>query len=345
MNAESITFGSLFSGAGGFDSGLERAGWHCKFQVEWDKHCQQVLKYHWAAIPKWEDVQQVNGADLPPVDVIAWGSPCQDLSHAGNRAGLNGEKSSMFFEGIRIIKEMREATNGTQPIISVWENVAGAISSNNGDDFQTVLWEMANAGCDHIEWRILDSQWFRIPQRRRRIFVVAIWDSAAVITGGQQVLGVKNNSKTHIELPTTTSNNNEQTWRQRQSSDCGGSNQSFEGSRAVEPLVIDGMRIGDIRAYSNGISPTLSASMVNKTNVPILIVDGIARQMTPVECERMMGWADDHTRFRADGKETPSSQRYKMCGNGVVSSVATWIAGQITSALSDNEEKQEKEQI
>jgi len=332
-NQQPITFGSLFSGAGGFDSGLENAGWHCKFQVEWDKHCQQVLKYHWADVPKWQDVQQVNGADLPPVDVIAWGSPCQDLSNAGNRAGLDGNKSSMFFEGIRIIKEMREATNATYPTISIWENVAGAISSNNGDDFQTVLREMANARCDHIEWRVLDSQWFRIPQRRRRIFVVAIWDSATTITGEQQVLAVKNNSQTHIGLPTKTISTNDEKWQQRQSGNCAGSNQSFEGTQPVEPLVIDGNRIGDVRAYANGISPTLSATMFNKTNVPILIVDGLARDMTHIECERLMGWADDHTRFRADGKETPSSQRYKMCGNGVVSPVATWIAQRITAAL------------
>jgi DNA (cytosine-5)-methyltransferase 1 len=186
-NQQPITFGSLFSGAGGFDLGLERAGWQCKFQIEWDNYCQQVLQHHWADVPKWEDVQQVNGADLPPVDVIAWGSPCQDLSSSGNRIGLDGKKSSMFYEGIRIIKEMREATNGKYPVISIWENVAGAITSNDGDDFQTVLWEMANTGCDHIEWRLLDSQWFRIPQRRKRIFVVAIWDSATTITTAKQI--------------------------------------------------------------------------------------------------------------------------------------------------------------
>jgi DNA (cytosine-5)-methyltransferase 1 len=193
-----ITFGSLFSGAGGFDLGLERAGMECKFQVEWDSYCQQVLAHHWADVPQWSDVQQVNGADLPPVEVIAWGSPCQDLSTSGNRVGLDGKKSSMFFEGIRIIKEMREATNETYPIVSIWENVAGAITSNNGDDFQRVLWEMAEAGCHHIEWRMLDSQWFRVPQRRKRIFVIAVWDSATNITVDQQILDdIKSSKRIH----------------------------------------------------------------------------------------------------------------------------------------------------
>lgn len=196
---EPITFGSLFSGAGGFDLGLERAGWQCQFQVEWDSYCQQVLQHHWADVPKWEDVQTVHGADLPPVDVIAWGSPCQDLSNQGRRTGLEGAKSSMFFHGIRIIKEMREATNGKYPTVTIWENVAGAITSNNGKDFEVVVREMAHAGANHIEWRLLDSQWFGIPQRRRRIFVLALWNPAAINAGGQQILSVSKSSKRNLE--------------------------------------------------------------------------------------------------------------------------------------------------
>jgi DNA (cytosine-5)-methyltransferase 1 len=328
-----VTFGSLFSGAGGFDIGLERAQMQCKFQVEWDSHCQQVLQHHWSDVPKWTDVQQVNGAELPPVEVIAWGSPCQDLSHAGNRTGLDGEKSSMFFEGIRIIKEMREATNGTYPTVSIWENVAGAIISNKGDDFQTILRELAEAGCHHIEWRMLDSQWFRIPQRRRRIFVVAVWHSSAVDTGGQQILVERDNSQTHSELSATPAHNDAKTWEQRQSRSCASSGTSTDESHEQQPLIIDGARIGDIRAYAGGIGQTLSATMMNKTNIPIVIVDGTARHLTEIECERMMGWADDHTRFRADGKETPSTQRYKMCGNGVAAPVATWIGERIVGLL------------
>ena len=82
-----MRFGSLFAGVGGFDIGLEAAGWECGWQVEWDKNCQQTLAYHWPNVPKWLDVSDVNGAELPPVDVITFGSPCQDLSVAGKRAG------------------------------------------------------------------------------------------------------------------------------------------------------------------------------------------------------------------------------------------------------------------
>ena len=80
------TFGSLFAGVGGFDLGFEAAGFECKFQVEWDKHCQQILAHHWPNVPKWGDVSEVSGYDLPPVDVITYGFPCQDLSVAGRRA-------------------------------------------------------------------------------------------------------------------------------------------------------------------------------------------------------------------------------------------------------------------
>ena len=328
VNSNSVSFGSLFSGAGGFDLGLERASWNgigmtCKFQVEWDKHCQQVLQHHWPEVPKWEDVQDVNGADLPPVEVIAWGSPCQDLSNAGRRAGLVGEKSSMFFEGIRIIKEMREATNGTYPTVSIWENVTGALNSNNGADFETVIREMADAGCTHIEWRVLDAQWFGVAQRRRRIFVVAVWGNPASIRSGQQILSVAKRSECDFA----------QGGEQREAD----SGKSLGGNSSdIQPLTIDATRMNHVRVHGDGLTRTLPARMgTGGNNVPFLVQDNqtIVRKLTEIECERLMGWNDDHTRFRADGKETSSSQRYKMCGNGVAAPVATWIGEKIIKTI------------
>lgn len=169
-----LTFVSLFSGVGGFDLGLERAGWRCVAQVEWDKNCQAVLAHHWPEVPRWSDVSDVSGHDLPPADVIAFGSPCQDLSVAGKRAGfIEGGRSNLFFEAIRIVKEMRDATADTQPRFVIWENVAGALSSNGGADFAAVLDALAEVGAVDIGWRLLDARWFGVPQRRRRVFVVA----------------------------------------------------------------------------------------------------------------------------------------------------------------------------
>ena len=168
-----LTFVSLFSGVGGFDMGLEAAGWRCVAQVEWDKHCQGVLAHHWPDVPRWSDVSEVSGYDLPPADVVAFGSPCQDLSVAGKRAGFDGKRSVLFYEATRIIREMREASNGRYPTWVVWENVAGALSSSGGRDYAAVLDELADLGAVDIAWRVLDARWFGVPQRRRRVFVVA----------------------------------------------------------------------------------------------------------------------------------------------------------------------------
>ena len=96
---------SLFSGVGGFDMGLENAGMETVFQCEWDKHCRTILDHHWPTVPKWDDVSTLTGeyilAHAPVIDVVAWGSPCQDLSVAGKRAGLEGGRSGLFYEGMR----------------------------------------------------------------------------------------------------------------------------------------------------------------------------------------------------------------------------------------------------
>lgn len=141
------------------------------------------------------DISRINGARIEPVDCITFGSPCQDLSVAGKRAGLAGERSGLFMEAVKIIREMRESTNGKYPAFAVWENVPGAFSSNKGEDFRTVLEELAkvkepgaavpgppkgkwrNAGAVmgdgwSIAWRVMDAQYWGVPQRRRRIALV-----------------------------------------------------------------------------------------------------------------------------------------------------------------------------
>ena len=185
---------SLFSGVGGFDMGLEAAGMTTVFQCELDKNCRQTLDHHWPDVPKWDDVSTLTGQYIldhcDGVDVVAWGSPCQDLSVAGKRAGLTGERSGLFHQGIRIIKELRELSNGKYPTWSIWENVAGALSSNNGADFGEVLYEMDEAGACFSEWSMLDAQYFGIPQRRRRVFVISCFDSSIAARCPEQILTV-----------------------------------------------------------------------------------------------------------------------------------------------------------
>ena len=194
---------SLFSGVGGFDMGLEAAGFETIFQCEWDKYCMRVLDKHWPNVPKWGDVSTLTGAYVlekaGAPEVIAWGSPCQDLSVAGKRAGLAGAKSGLFHEGIRIIKEIRELTNNEYPKFSIWENVPGALSSNGGADFGVVIDEMAEAGALELEWAVLDAQYFGVAQRRRRIFLVAVFDPADASRSRGKILpvaeGLPRNSK------------------------------------------------------------------------------------------------------------------------------------------------------
>lgn len=189
---------SLFSGVGGFDMGLEAAGMTTVFQCELDKNCRQTLDHHWSSVPKWDDVSTLTGRYIldhcDGVDVVAWGSPCQDLSVAGKRAGLTGERSGLFHQGIRIIKELRELSNGKYPTWSIWENVAGALSSNNGADFGEVLYEMDEAGACFSEWGMLDAQYFGVPQRRRRVFILSCFDPATAGRCPDKILAVEQSS-------------------------------------------------------------------------------------------------------------------------------------------------------
>jgi DNA (cytosine-5)-methyltransferase 1 len=168
------------------------------FQCELDKNCRQTLDHHWAGVPKWDDVSTLTGRYIldhcDGVDVVAWGSPCQDLSVAGKRAGLTGERSGLFHQGIRIIKELRELSNGKYPTWSIWENVAGALSSNNGADFGEVLYEMDEAGACFSEWSMLDAQYFGVPQRRRRVFVLSCFDPSVASRSPEKILTVGESS-------------------------------------------------------------------------------------------------------------------------------------------------------
>jgi DNA (cytosine-5)-methyltransferase 1 len=492
-----LTFGSLFAGVGGFDMGFERAGWDCKFQVEWDKNCRTILDKHWPDVEKWGDVSNVNGRFLPPVDCIIFGSPCQDLSVAGKRAGLEGERSGLFHEAVRIIKEMRDATNGTYPRWTVWENVAGALSSNNGRDFGTVINEMAEAGACLQEYALLDAQHFGVPQRRRRVFLVSCFDPAtadrcpdpllpvtesvrgntkkgkqkrqsaaltltegvggdgAIVNAigasiyhkstvvnqdvncghlvteggilGSDIVGSLNTSdakmistqyvnenkvvvEPYVKSRRAQSVDDDETWIAGEvnptlnSFDMGDTRTT---TAILEPVLFENSYRDGARIANGGVTQTLSAKMgTGGGNTPMIAIPiqdgrdiekhqngfGVAsdgepsytldqtgaqavaysvredakantfsateldhanalsalrpspqshhaqmfiaqpmavRRLTPLECERLMGWPDDHTRWKSDGTEQADTHRYKQCGNGVASPVAQWVAQQI----------------
>ena len=134
-----LRLGSLFDGIGVFPLAAQRCGIEPIWASEIEKAPISITKRHFPNMEHIGDVTKVDGGSIPPVHIISFGSPCQNLSQIGNRTGLAGEKSSLFFQAIRIIREMREATNGLFPAIAVWENVMGAFSSNDRMDFRAVL--------------------------------------------------------------------------------------------------------------------------------------------------------------------------------------------------------------
>jgi DNA (cytosine-5)-methyltransferase 1 len=158
-----LTVGSLFSGVGGFDLGFERAGMQVRLQCEIDKAAQGVLRRHWPDATLYEDVRNV-GRGAASVNVVCGGFPCQDVSVAGRRAGLAGERSGLWWEFHRILVELA-------PEWVVIENVPGLLSSNSGMDFAAILRGLVECGYG-VVWRVLDSQHFGVPQRRRRVFIV-----------------------------------------------------------------------------------------------------------------------------------------------------------------------------
>ena len=155
----------LFSGIGGFHLGFERAGYKVtSFFSEIDKHAIAVYKHQFPKSTYVGSVTNVRGGDLPQIDLITFGSPCQDFSLAGKRKGMGGERSSLILEAIRLIGECR-------PRVFIWENVKGTFSSNNGEDFSAILQEFANIGGYRLEWQLLNTSWF-LPQNRERIYLV-----------------------------------------------------------------------------------------------------------------------------------------------------------------------------
>lgn len=200
-----IKLGSLFDGSGGFPLAGALHGITPVWASEIEPYPIAVTKSRFKMMQHYGDVSEINGAEIEPVDVITFGSPCQDMSIAGKRAGIkhedNGDeettRSGLFMEAVRIIKEMRQETDGIYPAFAVWENVPGAYSSNKGEDFRTVLeeiekiadpeagpvpgppkgkWAYAGeiVGDGHsIAWRTFDAQYWGVPQRRRRIYLVA----------------------------------------------------------------------------------------------------------------------------------------------------------------------------
>lgn len=193
-----ITVGSLFDGIGGWCIAAQRNGAVPIWSSEIEPFCMEVTKKHFPNVIQLGDIRKIKGDKIPPVDIICAGSPCQDLSIAGKREGLKGERSGLFKTANDIVSDMLRATRGEYPKYFIWENVLGAFSSNKGRDFQAVLSEITQADIPmprsgrwsrsgmvrskrcHLAWRVLDAQYWGVPQHRERIFLIACFGNRGV---------------------------------------------------------------------------------------------------------------------------------------------------------------------
>lgn len=193
-----MTLGSLFDGLGGWQIAACRAGIKPVWSSEIEKLPLKLTSIRFPNTKQIGDITKLSAAEIKPVDIITMGSPCQDLSIAGKREGLAGERSGLFVTAINLVHAMRKLTNGRYPKYVVWENVTGAFSSNKGMDFKTVLekitetsipvpghhkWAksgMVRSRICTVVWRTLDAQYWGIPQRRRRIFLIADYTDGGV---------------------------------------------------------------------------------------------------------------------------------------------------------------------
>jgi len=345
-----VKVGSTFSGVGGLDLGLEKAGMNVIWQAEIDEWCRQVLANHWPETKIYEDVRDIDESAEKP-DILVGGFPCQDLSLAGRRAGLAGEKSGLFFEFARICGELR-------PQWFLLENVGGLLSSSDGRDFGIVLAEMAALGYG-ISWRLLDARFFGVPQRRRRVFIVGClgadgckravralgagregdleagqcsWQSNSAGTQRSSRTGSKpevakclttRNQRLDPDYETfvvkSISENQRAEVRESDTAQIlasgGKVGQGYPAVKITKPVVQSlTTRFGTTGADL----PDVEAGWVQE--MPVL------RRLTPLECERLMSWPDNWTLL---DEKTPDNKRYAACGNGVVSNVSEWICRRI----------------
>lgn len=364
-----LTAGSLFSGIAAPELAFERCGITTLWASEIDKQAASVHARHFPRTYQLGDIRHVGKHNAAPVDIVVGGSPCQDLSVAGNRAGLAGARSGLFHEYIRVIRELR-------PTFAIWENVPGARSSQSGRDFAAVLRAFQECGALDIAYRTFDAQHFNVPQRRERIFLVADFrgyrageilfepqsvdryrpssrkagiDIGYSLTTGNQRLDASSN-ETFIGVTAYDARNNKLT---------GGVTPTLQTQgRTVNqtPLICFDPR----NTKSGDVTPTLKSHGQgghSATNMPLVAgtlrggsagrrfsegnygdnlipVSGYrVRRLMPVECERLMGFPDNWTRWNEYGAEMADTPRYRMLGNSIAVPIMEWIARRIVEVL------------
>lgn len=323
-----MTFGSLFAGIRGFDLGFIRAGAESLYAAEIDAKCNSVARRQFPGERQILDVKEVNESTGRP-DVICGGFPCQDLSVAGKRAGLAGERSGLWWEFHRVIA-------GQRPQWVLVENVPGLLSSNKGRDMGALLGSLEDLGYG-AAYRVLDSQWFGVAQRRRRVFIVGCaggaWERAAQVLFEPE--GVPWDPSPSREAGPEAAGAAEGCTGE----ECFGFSSKDYGADAREGVAptLRAMNHAAVayQCHGSNVGPmgTLRSGNGNATGgVPFVERREVVRRLTPTECERLQGFPDGWTEFGSDGKRMSDTARCKMLGNAVTVNVAEWLAKRIVEA-------------
>lgn len=335
----------LFSGIGGFHLGFERAGYEVtSYFSEVDKHAIAVYKHQFPNSTYVGSVTDVRGAELPTIDLITFGSPCQDFSLAGKRKGMEGQRSSLILEAIRLIGECR-------PSVFVWENVKGTFSSNDGADFWAIIQAFTDIGGYRLEWQLLNTSWF-LPQNRERIYLVGYSATTEGDWRGVFPIGEDGSTTASNEIKQIgtrrDSNGGQQPYQQHRVYDSDGIVPALNRDKSdlilkIKSATSDGYEQAVVQPVQIGQSPKTYAAqngtLIGKdgqdaftirSSNPNGVNDGYRiRRLTPIECERLQGFPDDHTAYgNYDGEVKPMSntQRYKQCGNAVTVDVVAAVA-------------------
>ena len=342
----------LFSGIGGFSLGFQRAGYNFTehYFSEIDKSAIANYKKNFPNAKYIGDITTIQPADIAGADIITFGSPCQDFSLAGKRAGLAGAKSSLIEYAIALIAHVR-------PSLFIWENVKGAFSSNARADFWAIIQAFANIGGYRLEWQLLNTSWL-LPQNRERIYLIGHLagrsepgvfpigeddclpttktqsQSQAQISTTIKANGNMNADDTYIQVGTYRTHNDDKGFR--------------EVKKNIAPTITarareDGSGMPVIRQLSRGKNkgadlttcPTISSNAFQENN----LIDGV-RRFTEIECERLQGFPDNWTQYgNYNGRirRISKTKRYKLIGNAVTVDIVELIAKRLK--FIDNETK------
>ena len=341
-----MRYGSVCSGVEAATVAWHDLGWEPQFFSEFDEFPSAVLKNHYPDVPNYGDMTKYKDWNLndKSIDLLVGGTPCQSFSISGLRKGLHDDRGNLMLEYLRMADELK-------PKWLVWENVVGVLSSNKGRDFGTFLTALGEIGYG-FAYRVLDAQYFGVPQRRRRVFVVGClgdWRSAGkVLFKPESLSGDPPPSRAKGEriAPTvTTGPPFSRTGNERVECEALVTYRKVSHGEYTKDQAASTMMARDYKDATDLItfSPQNSASnglSISEHTVPTLqtkkqsaVVNEMkVRRLTPRECERLQGFPDDWTRIQWKGKkqeECPDGHRYKAMGNSMAVPVMRWIGQQI----------------